>query len=63
MNKYRISYALNKIIFDSKKDTVYDYYYTNANSIEQANDNFYKDYPNDLYSQVDETIMLPMFKW
>ena len=55
MDKYRISYALNKIIFDSKKETICQYYYTRANSIEQANDNFYKDYPNSLFSQVDET--------
>ena len=34
------------------------YYYTKANSIEQANDNFYKDYPNSLFSQVDETIII-----
>ena len=56
MKKYKITYALNKIIFDSKKDTVANYYYINANSEEEANVNFYKNYPNSLYSQVDETM-------
>ena len=62
--KYRITYAPNKLIFDEKKTTVCQYYYTKANSIEQANDNFYKYYPNSLFSQVDETIIIAnKWKW
>ena len=58
MKKYKIIYASNKLIFDEKKTTVCQYYYTKANSIEQANKNFYKNYPNSLFSQVDETIII-----
>jgi len=53
---YKIIYAPNRLIFDKKKTTICQYYFTNAKSIKQANDNFYKDYPNSLFSQVDETI-------
>ena len=63
MNKYKIIYAPNKLIFDSKKETIYQYYYTRASSIEQANDNFYKDYPNSLFSQVDETMEVVWLKY
>tara|TARA_B100000029_G_scaffold255870_1_gene252669 strand:+ start:822 stop:998 length:177 start_codon:yes stop_codon:yes gene_type:complete len=58
MPKYKIIYAPNKLIFDNKKDTICQYYYTKAKSIKQANDNFYKDYPNSLFSQVDETVKI-----
>jgi hypothetical protein len=53
---YKITYSPNKLIFNKKKPTICQYYYTTAKSIEQANENFYKYYPNSLFSQVDETI-------
>ena len=58
MNKYKIIYSSNKLIFNKKKPTICQYYYTTAKSIEQANENFYKYYPNSLFSQVDETIII-----